>query len=810
MSLGQDIRFGLRALFKRPAFALTAAFTMALGIGATTAIFSLCDAMLWRPHPLPHMQTLVAILQRDAANPQYGDSATPADIDEIRRGATTIESFASWEGGVANLANEGAAPDRVNQALVNSNFFDVTGVQPSLGRAFRSGEDQPGEEHEAILSNGIWRSRFRGDPDIVGRVIRVDDVPATVVGVMPPTFQFPLAVDIWTPMALSPERRTSHTAEVLQSIARLKPGRTIDQAAAEINGIAARLETSFPQTNKNRRFVVWPALRLFLDYTTRQYLILLMGAVLFVLLIACTNVANLQFARATGRIREVAVRRALGASRWRLIVQLIVESTLLSFCGALLGLLVAQWGIRLLHYGMPAEVERYVLGFKDLELNGRALLFTVVAAFASGILSGLAPAWQASKPNLTDALREGGRGTSAGRGRQRVRNVLVAAEVALAAVLLVGAGLMVRGFRALVINGNAIEPDSLLTLQLVLTDNKYHEKSQIAEFYRQVIDRIQALPGVRSAAAVTALPYSGYEDGRDFTIEGRAIEPGNPPNAMYQVTSPEYFGTLHVPLLDGRLLRASGDGESAPPVAVVSKRLAERWWHAESPIGKHIRIGDSESRDTWMTIVGVVADQWHNPYERAPRATIYVPWQQRPSLGMQIGVRTAGDPLGIAPSVTAMIHEVDPDQPITEMQPMTKSIHDRALGLNYVAALMGVFGGIALLLSAIGVYGVMAYMVSEQTRDIGIRMAMGAARGNILTAIFGRGLLVIGAGLAVGLPAAYGLARLLASLVYGVTATDPATFVGIPLALVAAASLAIYIPARRAMNIDPIVALRYE
>ncbi len=809
MSLRQDIRFGLRSLFKRPAFALTAAFTMALGIGATTAIFSLCDAMLWRPHPLPHMETLVAILQGDAANPEYGDSATPADVDEIRRDATTLASFASWQEGLANLANEGAAPDRVNQALVNTNFFGVAGGQPSLGRAFRPGEDQPGQDHEAILSDGIWRSRFRGDPNIVGRTIRVDDVPTTIVGVMPPTFQFPMGIDLWTPMALTPERRTSHTAQLLQSVARLKPGRTLDQAAAEINGIAGRLEQSFPETNKNRRFVVWPALRLFLDYTTHQYLVLLMGAVLFVLLIACTNVANLQFARATGRIREVAVRRALGASRGRLITQLVVESTLLSFGGALLGLLVAQWGIRLLHYGMPPEVERYVLGFKDLELNGRALLFTVVAALASGILSGLAPAWQASKPNVTDALREGGRGTSAGRGRQRVRNILVAVEVALAAVLLVGAGLMVRGFRALVINGNALEPETLLTLRLAVTDNKYHEKSQIVEFYRQVIDRIQALPGVRSAAAISALPYSDHEEGRNFTIQGRAIEPGNPPNAMYQVTSPEYFETLHVALLDGRLLRAS-DGESAPPVAVISKRLAERWWHGESPIGKRMRIGDSDSKDTWMTIVGVVADQWHNPYERAPRATIYVPWQQRPSLGMDIGVRTASDPLGLAPAVTAAIHAVDPDQPITEMHAMTKSIHDSALGLNYVATLMGVFGGIALLLSAIGVYGVMAYMVSEQTRDIGIRMAMGAARGNILTAIFGRGLLLIAAGLAVGLPAAYGLARLLASLVYGVTATDPATFIGIPLALVAAASLAIYVPARRAMNIDPIVALRYE
>jgi putative ABC transport system permease protein len=809
MSLWQDVRFGLRTLYKQPGFALTAALTMALGIGATTAIFSLCDAMLWRPNPLPHLDTLLTVLQRDPSDANYGDSATPADIDEIRRDNTTLASLTSWQSGLANLANAGAAPDRVGQALVNANFFDVAGVQPALGRAFQPAEDQPDQDHEVILSDQLWHTRFGGNHDIVGRAVRVDDVPYTVIGVMPRGFEFPMATDVWTPLGLKPEQRSSHSDQTLQSVARLKPGHTLEQAVAEIDGIAARLEKSYPETNRNRRFVVWPALRLFVNYTTRQYLIMLMGSVVFVLLIACANVANLQFARATGRLREVAVRRALGASRGRLILQLVVESTLLSLAGAALGLFVAQAGIRLLHLGMPPEVERYVLGFKDVQVDTRALLFTLVAALASGILAGLAPAWQSSQPNITNALREGGRGTSAGKGRQRLRNILVGTEIALASVLLVGAGLMVRGFRAQVDSGKAIEPDTLLTLRLALTDSKYHEKPQIAEFYRQVLERIQALPGVRSAAAVSALPYSDHSSGRNFMIEGRPLEPGNAPNAMYQVTSPEFFQTLHVPLREGRLLRLS-DGPSSQPVMVISERLAERWWKGESPIGKRIRIGGSASTSEWITIVGVVGDLSHDPYQRAPRPTFYVPWQQQPALWMDIGVRTAADPLSLAPSVTAAIYSVDPDQPITEMHSMTKSIHDRAIGLNYVATLMGVFGAIALLLSAIGVYGVMAYMVSEQTRDIGIRVALGASGGSILRAVFRRGLLVTGVGLAVGLPVAYALARLLASLIFGVTATDPATFIGIPLALVAAAGLAIYLPARRAMKIDPIVALRYE
>jgi putative ABC transport system permease protein len=809
MSLWQDFRFGFRTLLKSPGFALTAALTMALGIGVTTAIFSTCDAMLWRPQPLPHMDTLIMVAQRDPSDSNGWDSMAPADMDEIGRGTTSTASLTSWQGGLANLASAGAAPDRVLQSLVNANFFDVAGVQPARGRAFQPGEDQPGREHEVILSDNIWHSRFAADPNIVGRTIRLDDVPTTIVGVMPRSFDFPLATEIWTPMALKPAERSSHSFRTLQAVGRLRPGRTLEQVSAEINGIAARLERAFPETNKNRRFVVWPGKRMLIDYETSQYLVMLLGSVLFVLLIACANVANLQFARATGRLREIAVRRALGASRARLMLQLIVESILVSLSGAALGLLVAQWGMKMIRDGMPPEVERWVLGFSDIHLDSRALLFTLFAALASGILAGLAPAWQSSKTSLTDALREGGRGASAGKARQRLRNVLVGGEIAMAAVLLVGAGLMVRGFGALVDNGKALEPETLLSLRLAITDNKYHEKPQIADYYRRVLERIQALPGVRSATAVSALPYSQHSNGMDFMIEGRPLVPGDVPHGMYQVTSPECFDTLHIPLHEGRPLSA-GDGTSAQPVTVISQRIADRWWKGESPIGKRIRVGGSDSKDVWMTIVGVVGDIPHNAQERAPRPAFYVPWQQRPALWMDIGIRTAGDPLLVAPAVTAAIHSVDPDQPITEMQPMTKSIHDQMIGLNYMAALMGIFGALALLLSAIGVYGVMAYTVSEQTRDIGVRMALGASRGSVLGAIFRRGLLVTAVGLAVGLPIAYALARLMASLIFGVTATDPATFIGIPLTLLAAVSLAIYIPARRATRIDPIVALRYE
>ncbi|MGA8029835.1 MAG: ABC transporter permease [Bryobacteraceae bacterium] len=808
MNLWQDGRYAGRKLLKAPAFAITAIITMALGIGVTTAIFSVCDALLWRPAPLPHLERLVMVMQEIPGELNDWNPASPADVDALRDENRTLENLASWQEGLANLSGSGE-PDRVVQAMVTANFFDVADIQPVRGRAFQAGEDQPGREREVILSDGFWRRRFGADPQIIGKPVRVDDQAYTVIGVMPPGFAFPLATEIWTPLALTAAQRSSRSTQVLESMGRLKPGKTMQEAAAEINGIAARLEKAYPETNKGRRFLVWPSLKFLVDRETQQYLVMLLGSVLFVLLIACVNVANLQFARATGRSREVAVRRALGAGRSRIIVQLVMESVLLALVGAGFGLLVAKWGMGSIRGAMPPEIQRYILGWSDIHLEGRALFFTMAAALVSGVIAGLAPAWQCSQPNLTDALKEGGRSSSTGKGRQRLRHGLVAAEIALSAVLLVGASLMVRGFQTLLKNGAALEPSTLLTLRLAITDQKYREPYQEASFYREVIERIKALPGVRNVAAVSALPYSDHSSRRLFVIEGRQVEPGKQPSGMYQVASPEYFSTLHVPLRQGRVLSES-DREQALRVALISERMAKRWWPNESPIGRRIKIGEVDSKNPWTTIVGVVGDVTHNAYDREPRATIYVPYRQAPALWMDVGVRTIGDPLKLASAVTAAIHSVDPEQPITDMRTMEKAIHNSAIGLNYMAALMGVFGGIALLLSAIGVYGVMAYLVSEQTQEIGIRMALGAMPGNLLQAIFRRGLLTVGIGLATGLPLAYLLARLMASLIYGVAANDLATFVGIPMALAAAAVLAIYIPARRATKIDPIFALRSE
>jgi putative ABC transport system permease protein len=809
MNLWHDIRYGARMLCKSPGFVVTAVVTLGIGIGATTAIFSICDSLLWKPAPLPRMDSLVMVLEQVQDSSNEWNSVTPADLNDIGHDNTALASVASWQGGLANIVAPGGEPDRVIQTLVSANFFEVAGVQPALGRAFQTGEDQPGREREVILSDRTWKRRFGADPAIIGKSMRLDDENYLITGVMPANYDFPLATEIWTPVALKPAQRGSRSAEMLTSIGRLKPGRTIQQAAAELDSTGARLAKAYPETNKNRRFMLWSALKFLTDPMTKQYLVMTLGSVFFVLLIACVNVANLQFARATGRLREVAVRTALGAGRARIVVQLLTESILLSLLGAAFGLVVAKWGIDLMKNGMPPEIQRYILGWKEIHLDSRALLFTLAAAILSGILAGLTPAWQCSRPNLTGALKEGGRGTSSGRGRHRLRNVLVAAEIALAVVLLVGAGLMVRGFRSMLDYGVKLEPSTLLTLRLAITDNKYREPHQVAGFYHEVLDRIAAIPGVRSAVVATALPYSDHSNGRNFTIEGQPLEPGNPPAGMYQVVNAAYFETLHIPLRAGRLM-SDRDSADAPKVAFISERMSRRWWKNESPIGRRIKIGGPDSKAPWLTIAGVVGDIMHSPYDRDPRRTIYLPYQQAPALWMDIGVRTAGDPLLLAPAVTAAIRSVDAEQPINDMMTMEKSIHNRAIGLNYMAVLMGIFGALAMGLAAIGVYGVMAFMVTEQSHEIGVRMALGASRQNVLAAVFRRGMLTIGAGLLVGLPLAYGFARLMASLIFGVTTTDATSFVGIPLALIAAAALAIYIPARRAMNIDPIVALRYE
>jgi putative ABC transport system permease protein len=810
MNSWRDVRTGVRTLRKSPGYAATAILTLALGIGATTATFSFCDGLLWKPLPLPHLESLAMIVERVPESPAEWRSLTPADFDDITRQTSAFSSMAAWDDDAANLIVPGSPPERVVQVLTSANFFDVLGVAPAQGRAFAPGEDQRGREPVVILSHDLWQRRFSGDPAILGRPVHLNDKTYRVIGVMPPGFQFPKRAQLWTPLALEASDRASRTSSEFVAMGRLKPGMGESDASREIAAIGARLAQQFPATNQGRAFRVMGVQRFLLGEGRRQYLTLLFGAVLFVLLIACANVANLQFARAIGRMREVAVRTALGAGRGRLMAQLLTESVLLALAGGLLGLLLASWGLDTWRASLPADAEKNVLGLAAIALDHRALWFTLLAAVASGVLSGLAPAWQWSRPNLYDALKEGGHSVSAGRARHRLRAVLVAGEIALTVVLLVGAGLMIRGFRVLTRSGAELQPASLLTLRLAVTDAKYPEDYQLAAFYRQVLERIGAVPGVRAAAGATSTPYSDHFTMRPFAIEGRPPAPGHTPAARFQAVSADYFETMRVPLVAGRPI-GERDNAEAPRVAVVSQRLAREWWPGgASPVGRRIRIGDAGRARPWVTIVGVVGDVMFSVFDRAPHATLYVPYLQSPRERMDIGIRTAGDPTRLIPSIAAAIHAVDPEQPVTEVRTVEAQIRDDAFGLTYVAALLGIFGVIGLVLSSIGVYGVMAYLVSEQTHEIGIRMALGAPRNRVMRAVFLRGFATTAAGLAIGVMTAYVLARLMASLIWGVSAGDPVTFTAIPVALAAAASLAIYIPAHRAMSIDPMAALRHE
>ena len=808
MTFWSDLRYGARLLRKSPGFTAVSIVTLAFGIGVTTATFSTADGMMWKPVPLRDLRQLAVILQRVAGQPGDYNWNSLADLADIQKRGHSFPSMAWWDDGRANLTGAGGEPERVDQYMVSTNFFDVLEETPAMGRSFLPGEDEPGRDLEVILSDTLWRRRFGADPAIVGKKIRMDDADYLVVGVMRPKFEFPKTAELWTPLALKPADRLVRDRGQVMVVGRLRPGATAAQADLEVAGISAQLEKEHPVTNRGRRYGVIAVQDFLVGYYNREYLKLLLGAVLFVLLIACANVANLQLARAVGRGREVALRMALGAGPRRLVAQLLTESVILSLAGGLLGLVVASWALELILGAMPPDVARYVSGWNEIRLDARALAMTLGASLLTGILAGLAPAIQCSRPNVAETLKEGGRGNAGGRGRHRLRGILVASEMALAVVLLVGAALMVRSFGAMANGSATLQPSSLLTLRLAITEQKYKETHEWAQFYREVLTQVSALPGVRMAAAASAMPYTQHNSGRAYEIEGQPDDPANRPIGDFQSVSPSYFATLRVPLREGRFLQAS-DGSDATPVAVINEQAARRWFGGTNPVGRHIRVnGDPKAK--WMTIVGVVGNTVQSVLDRGPRRMLFVPFEQQPRTWMDIALRTAGDPLRVAPAVRAAVRSVDREQPVTDVATMQTLVQHEATGILYVAGMLGVFGVLALGLAAIGVYGMMAYLVNEQTHEIGIRMALGASQGSVLHMVFRRGLILALGGVVLGLAMAYGMARLLAALLWGVSAGDPLTFVGIPLVLVVAAVVAIYIPARRAVRTDPMVALRYD
>ena len=808
--LRQDFEYALRMLWKYRAASLVCAIALALGIGANTAIFSMAEAFLLHPVPLDNVDRMVALYNAQPHSAVEKLGVAPATFLEWRAQTKTLQQIAaySWDG--VNFTGEGV-PQKVQDYLITTNFFSTLGVQPALGRDFLPEEGQPGKNQALILSYGLWERRYASDPHILGKTVKVDGKAFTVVGVMAKGFDFPLSAEAWLPMGFDPKRSADREERSLWVVGRLQPNATVEQARAEMLTIAHQQAEAFPDAYKGWVVRLDTLGEFATGDLTRQYILLLLGAVAFVLLIACANVANVQFARVSGRQKELAVRTAMGAGRSRIVRQLLIESIVLSLFGALLGICLAQWMLALILAHMPPDIARYVAGWKTIRLDVGAFLFTFTIALASGILSGIAPSLMSSHTNISETLKESGRGASSGRSRHRLRGALVVAEISLSLVLLVGAGLLVKGFHALLSANQSYQPETILTFNLDLPKLQYSENTSRVGFHQRLLTALATIPGVQTVATATVVPYAnGGGLGTDrFEIEGRPIERREDTRtAIVEAVSPSYFHVMNIGLRDGRLL-TEADTAAATKVAVISRSLATRNFGGENPLGKKLQTANDESA-SWFTIVGIVDDVRYDWVVKEDVPTLYFSYDQRPTYYTTGVVRANGDPMKLVSAARAQIAAIDPDLPIFEVKTLDHVIMESIIGIAYVASMMAAIGVIALVLASVGVYGVMSYSVSERTHEVGIRMAMGATGTAIHRLIIGDGMKLTIIGIAFGLPVAFLLARAMSSLIFGVSATDKFSFIGLPLILAAVALLASYLPARRAVRVDPLTALRYE
>ncbi|HEX8089384.1 MAG TPA: ABC transporter permease [Blastocatellia bacterium] len=816
-NLLQDIRFGFRMLMKKPGFTAVAVLTLALGIGANSAIFSVVNAILFRPLPFQDPDRLVMIWEKNPGLNLGVDelAVSTANFVDWKSQSQVFEQLAAFDSKSFNLTGVGE-PDRVGGVRVSAAFFNLLGVKAMLGRTFLAEEDEPGKSKVVVISHGLWQRRFGSDPSIIGKTISLDGISYDVVGVMPPKFRFPQSSDmpvyydfpqetsLWTPLAFTAEQITDRDSHDEVALGRLKPNVTLPQAQAEMNTIAGSLERQYPETNTGWGVSLVP-LHKQLVGNIRSALLILVGAVGCVLLIACANVANLQLAKASSRHKEIAIRASLGAKRGRIISQLLTESLLLSLLGGVFGILLTYFGISLLLALSPDSIPRV----KEVGIDIQVLAFTLAVSVLTGIIFGLAPALNISKPNLAEYLKDGGKGTSEGIRGSRIRSLLVVSEVVLALVLLIGAGLMIKSFLNLLEVKPGFDPRGVLTMKVSLPESKYPEAYQKAAFFQQVIERIKNVPGVQSVGAITQLPLSRSEEIGSFTVEGHPpLAAGELLLADRRAVSPDYFSTMRVPLEKGRLFTEQ-DRREAPKVIVISKMMADRIWPNEDPIGKRITFSDP-SAGRWLSVVGVVGDVKHSTLDTEPRPQVYRPYPQNTWGTMHLVVRTASDPMTLTTAVRNEVWAVDRDQPVYSIQTMEQLLDESIFQRRFNMLLLGVFAVVALILAAVGIYSVMAYSVIQRTHEIGIRMALGAEQKDILKIVISQGMTLVLVGLAIGLVAAFVITRVMSSLLFGVSATDPITFVILSLLLAAIALFANYIPARKATKVSPIVALRHQ
>jgi putative ABC transport system permease protein len=799
------LRLALRTLRRTPWFTLGVALTLGLGIGANTAIFTISDALLNRPLDFPEQDRLISILERKPQGSwSIASAATYLDWGQ----STSTESMAAYAWWDANLSGIGD-PIPVKGYRVTPGFFEVLGATPAAGRGFMDAEGEPGGEEVVVLSYDLAQKLFQGSQEAVGSTLRLNGQVHAVVGVMPVTFRFPVGgTELWVPLALGPEEQADRDARYLSVVAKLKPGISFERAEAELTAITEEVARKYPETNRGWGVLVRPLVDLVVG-PVRPFVLLLTGVVGFVLLIACVNVAILQFARASGRQVEIATRSSLGASRPKVVHQLLVESVVVSMLGGAFAWGLGYLAVTTIRANTPVALSRWLSGWSGVEMNWKVFAFTLAVALVCGVACGLAPALQLSRTDLSVSMK-GSTTVGGSRRSRRWQEALVVAEVVLAVALLVGTGVMVDAFRTLVDKNKPFAPEQVLAAHMVLSGSRYGDPREAADFYERLVAEARALPGATDVAAVNYMPFADLNGTTAYVIDGDSQPPGvGKPRANLRSITPGFFETLRIPLKRGRTFTETDRADSTP-VAIVSERFAARAWPNRSPLGERVKAEDSKLPDRWLTVVGVAPDVRHSWLETEIQPTLYMPMSQSPGRRMDVLVRVAGDPMSLAELFRRIVTRLDPDQPVHSLRTMEQAIQEVMMGLSFVVVLMMVASGVALLLATIGIYSVTTYLVRERSREMGIRVAVGAAPRQIVRLFMGRSLRLMAVGLLLGSLGGIGLAKLIGSLVYGVQVLNPVTLIAVLVTLTLSAVLASYVPARSLAGADPMLALRME
>jgi putative ABC transport system permease protein len=807
-TLVQDLRYGLRALVKNPGFTVISVITLTLGIGANTAVFSMVNALLLHPYSFRDLDRLVRVWE-DRGIDEGWDARwiAPQDAEDLRSNTQVFEEFTTYQEKGFNLAVGGGVQPVVG-CRVSASFFTLLGVSPAAGRTFAEAEERPGADRVAVVSHGFWQRRFGGDPGLLGKTIQVNQATYTVVGIMPMGFSYPLPTELWIPLALTPEEQADRSQLSVQALARIREGVSESQARAALEGISQRLQREYPVTNAGRTTAILQLRKELYLYTVPMFG-LLQAAAGFVLLLACANLANLLFARIIARQKEIAVRTALGANRLRLARLFVAEMLLLSSIAGAAAVTVSFWSVKLLRTSISDDWTKWVPGWNGIQVDRTALAFAILLIAVVAIVFGVAAALHAGRVDPYATLKETGRGPVLGKGK--VRNALVVAQVMFALVLLVCAGITAEGFVRLARLYQGFEPANVLRLEISLPEKSFSDSTKVSNFYEQLLKGATGLPGVQAAALVTNSPASNVDnDTTFFTIEGQpSLKASEAPAADLQISSPDYFSVLRIRLVTGREY-TDADNVRATRVVVISRSMARRFWSKGDELGQRIKLGAADSKEPWMTVVGVVEDVRQNWWNSTERPTIYQPFLQAPQQAMVVLLRATSNPANQASAIRQVVRQIDAEVALRGVSTMDAQIADSIAIVRIMGILMSIFGGVALVLSSVGVYGVLAESVARRTPEIGIRLALGAKPRDVMRLVLGQALQLVGQGLAIGLPVAFAANRAMTSLIFGIVNVNFAVLGGFAALLMIVALVAGYLPARRAMQVDPMVALRYE